>query len=221
LIERLPPGCRVTPEALVLPNGARVDLGFVPPDDQFSDIFRSSCRQPPTEEELAAVDGYAVNVLLSGEGGSLAAARTIMEAGAALVRAGAAGVFIDNSGLAHGGRLWLEMTEDGGPDALSFAFVAIARGKADVWTVGMHVLGLRDIVMKRADVEEGFDIVEVIRYLARGDKPVGDGHIIADLSGPRFQCCTEAGDPMLAGSPMHNPFGRYRLVSVGDIAESN
>jgi hypothetical protein len=221
LIERLPPGCRVTPEALVLPGGARVDLGFVPPDDQFSDIFRSSCRQPPTEEELAAVDGYAVNVLLSAAGGSLAAARTIMEAGAALVRAGAAGVFIDNSGLAHGGRLWLEMTEDGGPDALSFAFVAIVRGKADVWTVGMHVLGLRDVVMKRADVEEGFDIVEVIRYLARGDKPVGDGHIIADLSGPQFQCCAEAGDPMLADSPMHNPFGRYRLVSVGDIAESN
>ena len=51
------------------------------------------------------------------------------------------------------GRHWLEMTEDGGPDALSFAFVAIVRGKTEVWTMGMHVLGLRDVVMKRADVE--------------------------------------------------------------------
>ena len=48
--------------------------------------------------------------------------------------------------------------------------------------MGMHVLGLRDVVMKRQDIErEGFDIVEVIRYLSRGDKPIGDGHVIADL----------------------------------------
>ena len=133
-----------------------------------------------------------MNVFLSGPGGSLQAARTMMQAGAAMVRAGGAGVFIDNSALAHGGQHWLEMTEDGGPDALSFAFVAIVRGKAEVWTMGMHVLGLRDIVMKRADIEaDGFDIVEVIRYLSRGEKPVGDGHVLADLSGPRFQAFAE------------------------------
>lgn len=222
LIERLPDGCRVTPESLVLPNGARVGLDFMAADDQFPGIFRSSCRRPPTEEELAIADGYAVNVLLSGEGGSMDAARTMMEAGAAMVRAGGAGVFIDNSGLAHGGRLWLEMTEDGGPDALSFAFVAIVRDKEDIWTMGMHVLGLRDIVMKRADVEEeGFDIVEVIRYLAHGDKPVGDGHVIADLSGPRFQCRAEDAEARTSGTAMYNPFGRYRLVNLRDIATSN
>lgn len=221
LIERMPHGCRLSPDALILPDGARLELGFMQPDDQFPGIFRSSCRQPPTEEEQATVDDYAVNVLLSGKGGSIDAARTIMEAGAAMVRAGGAGVFIDNSGLAHGGKFWLEMTEDGSPDALSFAFAAIIRSKADIWTMGMHVLGLRDIVMKRADVEEGFDIVEVIRYLARGDKPVADGHVIADLSGPRFQCREETADARTVGSPMHNPFGRYRLVSLRDIAGNN
>ena len=66
-------------------------------------------------------------------------------------------------------KIGLHMTEDGGPDALSFAFVAIVGGKADVWTMGMHVLGLRDVVMKRQDIEgTGFDIVDVIRYLSRG-----------------------------------------------------
>src|SRR5271170_6048004 len=96
----------------------------------------------------------------SGPGGSMDAARTMMQAGAAMVRAGGAGVFIDNCGLAHGGQHWLEMTEDGGPDALSFAFVAIVRGRNDVYTIGMHVLGLRDVVMKRKDIDSGgFDIV--------------------------------------------------------------
>ena len=120
-----------------------------------------------------------------------------------MVRAGGAGVFIDNSALAHGGQNWLEMTEDGGPDALSFAFVAIVRGKTEVWTMGMHVLGLRDIVMKRADVEaDGFDIIEVIRYLARSEKPVDDGHVIADLDGPRFQA-SHAGQSGGAGGKSH------------------
>ena len=73
LIERLPDGCRVTPEMLILPDGARIELGFMGADDQFSGIFRSSCRRPATGEELAAVDGYTVNALLSGEGGSMEA----------------------------------------------------------------------------------------------------------------------------------------------------
>jgi hypothetical protein len=149
------------------------------------------------------------------------AARAMMRAGAAVVRAGGAGVFIDNSALAHGGQHWLEMTDDGGPDALSFAFVAVVSGRADVWTMGMHVLGLRDVVMKRADVEAGgFDIIEVIRYLSRGEKPIEDGHVLADLNGPRFQAFTQDNSERL-GTPMHNPFGRLKLVSLRTIAEAN
>ena len=222
LIQRLPAGCSLSPEALTLPDKTPIEFGAMPPDDQFAGIFRSSCRQPATEDELATVDGYTVNVFLTGPGGSMQAARTMMQAGAALVRAGGAGVFIDNSGLAHGGRHWLEMTEDGGPDALSFAFVAIVRGQAEVWTMGMHVLGLRDVVMKRADVEEGaYDIVEVIRYLSQSEKPIEDGHVIADLDGPRFRACTQDSPEELVASPMHNPLGRLKLVSMRDIAETN
>jgi hypothetical protein len=163
-----------------------------------------------------------VNVFLSGPGGSMEAARAMMRAGAAVVRAGGAGVFIDNSALAHGGRHWLEMTEDGGPDALSFAFVGIVQGRTEVRTMGMHVLGLRDVVMKRADADAGdFDLIEVIRYLCREEKPVGDGHLLADLNGPRFQVVTQGGDEELAGSPLYNPFGRLKLVSMRDVAETN
>jgi hypothetical protein len=222
LIQRLPAGCRLTGEELILPDGTQVGFGAMAADGQFAQIFRSSCRQPATEDELATVNGYTVNVLLSGPGGSMQAARTMMQAGAAVVRAGGAGVFIDNSTVAHGGGHWLEMTEDGGPDALSFAFVAIVRGQAEVWTMGMHVLGLRDVLMKRADFEvDGFDIIEVIRYLAQSEKPIDDRHVIADLGGPRFQAFTQTCAQELIGSPMHNPFGRLKLVSLRDIAESN
>jgi hypothetical protein len=114
------------------------------------------------------------------------------------------------------------MAEDGGPDALSFAFVAVVRGQTDVWTMGMHVLGLPDVVMNRADVEaDGLDIIEVIRYLCRGEKPVGDGHVFADLNGPRFQAFAQVSAEGPVASPMHNPFGRLKLVRLRDIAETN
>jgi hypothetical protein len=222
LLDGLPAGHRLSPETLTLPDGAAIDFGAAQADNQFAQIFRSSCRQPPTDDELRKVERYTVNVFLSGLGGSLDAARTMMRATSAMIQAGGAGVFIDNCGLAHGGQHWQAMTDDGSPDAVSFAFVSIVRGNIEVWTMGMHVLGLRDIVMKRSDIEiDGFDIVEVIRYLAQGEKPVNDGQIIADLSGPRFKTRYEESPAELARSPMHNPFGRLKLVSMRDIAETN
>jgi hypothetical protein len=149
-------------------------------------------------------------------------ARTMMQAGAAIVRAGGGGVFIDNSALAHGGGHWIELTEDGGTDAVSFAFVSIVRGEQEVWTMGMHVMGLADIVMRRADLDdEGDTIIEVIRYICQGDRPVADGHILADLDGPRFQAVATTSDEFDLDSSMYNPFGRLKLVSMKDIAENN
>jgi hypothetical protein len=88
--------------------------------------------------------------------------------------------------------------------------------------MGMHVMGLPDVLMSRADCDADEDaIIDVIRYLCHGDKPIGDGHILADEAGPRFQAVAANSDRLDAGSPMYNPFGRLKLVSVKDIAESN
>jgi hypothetical protein len=222
LVERMPAGFHLTPEALILPDGTQIAFTPMPPDDQFAEIFKSSCRRPATREELEIVDRYTVNVGLTGPGGSLQSALTMMQAGAAIVRAGGAGVFIDNSAVAHGGTQWIEMAEDGGSDAVSFAFVGIVRGREEVWTMGMHVMGLPDVLMRRKDCDEDEDaIIDVIRYLCRGDKPVRDGHVVADETGPRFQAVATAGSRFDVGSPMHNPFGRLKLVNIRDIAENN
>lgn len=222
LVERMPPGFKLTAEALILPDSTPIEFEPRQADGQFAQIFRSSCRQPATREELAVVDSYSVNFCLMGPGGSLESARWMMLAGAAIVRAGGAGVFIDNCALAHGGQNWIEMAEDGGPDALSFAFVSIVRGPHDVHTMGMHVLGLRDIVMKREDAEtDDFGIIDVIRYMSASTKPIEDGHVLANLNGPRFRASACESDKAVANSPMHNPFGRLKLVSMRDVADSN
>lgn len=221
LLERMPAGFCLTPETLVLPDGGEIELAAMPPDEQFAGIFRSSCRRPAAEEELAIVDRYTVNIGLSGPGGSLEAARAMMQAGAAIVRAGGAGVFIDNSALAHGGGDWVEMADDGGADAISFAFVSIVRGRREMWTMGMHVLGFPDLVIGRAD-GDAETMVEVVRYVSAGQKPIGDGHLLADdLGAVRFRVAAAADDRANVAGAMHNPFGCWRLTSLKEIAEGN
>jgi hypothetical protein len=221
LLERIPAGSRISAETLVLPDGGEFELAAIQRDEQFAEIFESSCRRPARDKELAIVGRYSVNIALSGPGGSLAAARAVMQAGAAIVQAGGAGVFIDNSALAHGGGDWIEMADDGSSDALSFAFVSIVAGEREISTMGMHVLGFPDLVMRRADGDDQ-TIVEVIRYVAAGEKPIGDGHLLADDRGvARFCVAATSRDERTLPHAMKNPFGRLRLTSFRDVAKSN
>ncbi len=223
LVERLPPGFRLTPETLCLPNGTTIEFIPLEPDDQFAEIFASSCRRPPTDDELSVVSRYTVNVGLTGDGGSLESALTMMQAGAAIVRAGGAGVFIDNSALAFGGRDWLELVDDGGPEAISFAFASIIRGSEEVYTMGMQVLGFPNLLMRSRDVDDRAEtVIEIIRYVCGGDRPIAVGDILADDQGqPRFRVIAKKDDGFEAQSPMHNPFGILKIVSSKSVAEDN
>ena len=82
----------------------------------------------------------------------------------------------------------------------------------------MHILGLRDVVLERVEFERGFDIFELTLSMVRGDKAIGDGHILAGANGRRFSCCTADGDPMTLSLPMRNPFGRLRLTKLQHAA---
>jgi hypothetical protein len=223
LVERLPSGFRLTPDALDLPNGAKIDFVPLAPDDQFAGIFESSCRRPATDDELATVARYTVNVGLNGPGGSLESALTMMQAGAAIVRAGGAGVFIDNCALAYGGRDWLELAADGGPEAISFAFASIVRGRDEVYTMGMQVMGFPNLRMRSREIDEQAEtVVEIVRYICCGGRPIGVGHVLADDQGrPRFQVVAKTDDEFEAQSPMHNPFGVLKIVGAKSLAEDN
>jgi hypothetical protein len=222
LVSRLPAGYRLTPEALILPDGKRVEFIPMPADGEFPRIFRSSCRRPLQDDEWAAVDRYSVNVGLIGPGGSLQAARTMMQAAAAIVRAGGAGVFIVNDAIAHGGGDWIDMTDDGSPDAISFAFVSIVRGRQETYTMGMHVLGFPDLLFRSSEVDdEGEAIVAILRYVCEGGRAIDVGHAFADERSLRFQAVDRTSDEFDAVTPMHNPFGRLKFVSVEGLAEQN
>jgi hypothetical protein len=146
----------------------------------------------------------------------------MMKAGAAIVQTGAAGVFIDNSMLAHGATLWTEMSNVCDIEAISFAFVGVIRGKTEVRTMGMNVLGKPDLTMSRQDFNDNTDsMIDLIRYVCSTEKPIGDRHIIAMEMGTQFQSRVVETDDAPVGSHLHNPFGRLQLVNLKAIGESN
>src|SRR5579859_2560212 len=82
LLVRMPQEFRLTPDTLLLPDGTKIEFNPLEPDEQFPQIFPSACRRPPTDDELAVLGRYTVNVALSGPGGSLKSALAMMQAAA-------------------------------------------------------------------------------------------------------------------------------------------
>ena len=64
-------------------------------------------------------------------------------------------------------------------------------------------------------------IIEIIRYVCGSGRAIGIGHLLADERGPRFQVVARTNDDFDAQGPMHNPFGRLKIVNAKDIAEGN
>lgn len=218
LIQALPEGFRLGPESLRMPDGTEVEFNPLPPDGQFPGIFKSSCRRAGRDDELAVVNRYTVNIALTGPGGSFEAALVMMQAAAAIVRAGAAGVFIDNSAVAHWGSDWIEMTEAGTPDAIMFAFVSVIRGHREIYTAGLHTLGFPDLLMypDRDCDEPGNSIMDLAMIM-----PISVGSVVADRNGVLYTGMSMTSDEFPVDSPVHNPYGRLKLVSTREIAAGN
>jgi hypothetical protein len=218
LARALPAGHRYATDRLLLPDGDAVDVIPLPPDDEFPQVFAGACRRRLTRRDRETVQRYGVNVCLAGPGGSLEAAIRMLQAGAAVVRAGGAGVFVDNSGRAHPSRDWLEFAEVSDDGSAYQAFVSLFAGKTDLWSVGMHVFGLCDAVIKRGGDDEAacFDLTSFLGYTLLPEVVIVDGDFAGDYEGspPRFVLRKETTTFPPAGSPLHNPYGRWRLESL-------
>jgi hypothetical protein len=216
LVERLPEGVRCTGEELVLADGERFEFNPLPADQEFPAIFAQSCPKLPTAQERADIEDFTVNICLTGPGGSLTAAKQIMAAGAAVLEAGGAGVFIDNCGLAHGASDWLTLLESADDGGAYWAFVATVRGDAEIYSMGMHILGCRDAIIPSTGDEE-FDrrtLHSFLGYTAFSGALLHDGDIVNDPTLPTFRVATQADDRVPSDAPMFNPYGRWKLATI-------
>jgi hypothetical protein len=211
--ERLPRGCRCNETGLVLADGTEFELHVLPADEEFPKIFAGSCPKTPTESECEQIENFKVNICLTGPGGSIEAAKKIMEAGAALITAGGAGVFVDNSGIAHGGNDWLQLQENADDGGVYWAFVIAARAEEEVYSIGMHILGFRDAIIPATGNHE-YDsrtLHSFLGFTAFSGAKLQDGEVVGDMVLPTFRVHEQADDRFPVDAPMFNPRGRWRL----------
>jgi hypothetical protein len=139
-----------------------------------------------------------------------------MAGAAAVMTAGGAGVFVDNSGIAHGATDWrtlLDSADDGG---VYWAFISTVRGEDELYSIGMHILGFRDAIIPSTGNDE-YDhraLHSFLGYTAFSGATIQDGELVGDVVLPTFRAHMQADERMPHDAPMFNPYGRWRLVAV-------
>ena len=214
--EHLPSGCCSTAEGLALADGSEFELHALPADEEFPGIFAGSCPKLPTESEREQIESYKVNVCLTGRGGSIEAATQLMTAAAAVLAAGGAGVFVDNSGIAHGATDWLILLSDAENGGVYWAFVSTVRSDDELYSVGMHILGFRDVIIPTTGNDE-YDyraLHSFLGFTAFSGAAIGDGDMVGDPVLPTYHAHMQPDDRFTASTPMFNQYGRWHLVPV-------
>jgi hypothetical protein len=156
---------------------------------------------------------YTLNSLVAINGGSMAAARQVLEIGAGLVEAGGIGVFVDNGLIAHSADDWLELTRNRqDPQAVFFGFVKLSRWRGHLVSQGMHVMGQRDGTVER---ETDLDALEdFLRATCAKEHKWSDGETFKDERGTKFTLHSAAypGGRLPPNHPTANPFGYWKLT---------
>ncbi len=188
--------------------------GASPPDDEIADIFADTGRL--SDEEVEAIRRHACKVHVSAPGGSVEAARAIMDVATALLHAGGTGVMVDSSTNAHSRRDWLDLSSDPQPGGLYWAYVAVIGSPHEIFSIGMHCLGMRDAELPDPPDRElgGFVIHNFLGYAYQSGVPVLDGDTLGDESAPRFRAVAYPCYRVKPGTPFYNPYGVWRLEPV-------
>jgi hypothetical protein len=212
LAQAIPSDCKLSGNSLVLADGSQVELYVRPRDSQFLDVFKFSSRTDPTGQESERLRNYHLQVCLVGPGGSIQSASAMMRSAIPILKAGGAGVFVDNSALSFGASHWCKMADFCDADALTFGFVNVVRNKQHTYTVGMQVFGKPDLIMPTKSAgHEGSTIIDLMLKIATSDHSFDEGHQM-DLPYARlFKVHKISDDKSPVGSPMQNPWGRLEF----------
>jgi hypothetical protein len=203
-------------ELVHVASGRRFAIDAADADGEIAGIFAETGRL--SREEIDAIASHVVKVFVSGPGGSLDAAREMMAAGSAMIKAGGTGVMVDNCGAAHSPKDWLALAGDKKLGGVYWAFVAVTGGNDEMFSTGMHCLGFRDAELPNPPSrDEGAYILHnFLGYSYQSGATILDGEAIGGPQGAEFRLrhipCTR----FPVGSPFHNPYGLWRLEPIED-----
>jgi len=191
-------------------EGVRLELEVCRPDSRMSNAFRSAGPHWAGTPEMEKIEKHTMVLYLVGDGGSRDRAKLFMKAAAGLIHAGALGVKVESAGVAFGPTEWLELAN--GIFTEHRAFVVYVTGE-EVYSCGMHNLGLRDAVVCADDSKDPVELIRTFtKYLLIEQPKTAAGHTFSVEQGaPKYRLSEEACTFYAPDSLFTNPYGIWRL----------
>jgi hypothetical protein len=195
-------------------DGWRCAVGGSPHDDEIAKIFSYDGRL--SRAEVKAVADHRSKVHLVGPGGSVKAARGMVDAATALVKLGAHGVMVDNSTATHSPTDWMALANDTQTGGMYWIFTALSGGPDEVWSSGQHCLGLRDAEMP-SPPDEQFAYLLVhnfLGYVYASGRTVHDGDVVDGPGRTIYRATQHPCTRLPPDTAFFNPYGIWRLERV-------
>lgn len=170
-----------------------------------------------TSVQFNAITEHTMVCELSGEAGSLVSATQIANAGAALIRAGGAAVYVESAGKSHSDIDWLRLCDSKKPSAMYEAFVIVINDDASLYSCGMHNLGLPDArVLTTSPSEETAKLLRAFnlyRLLQSPDLETGHTFSLTPES-TYYRIALLPCDNYEQDDLFFNPFGVWQLTPI-------
>lgn len=195
-----------------VPTRQAFELEFHAHDPRMAAAFRAAGPHWRDSPAMDAIGRHASVVYLIGPGGSKRNADALMIAAAALLDAGGLGVKVESSGLAHSPADWRALAADAPLFSAHRAYVLYITGP-QVYSCGMHNLGLRDAIVKSDNTAQSVELLRIFtRYLFIESPTLLAGQTFsADANAPVYRLNDDPGPEYGDNSLYANPYGCWRL----------
>ncbi|AMM94790.1 hypothetical protein UP17_21870 [Peribacillus simplex] len=175
------------------------------------ETFSYASKDALSERLLAEISEHTFTVYIIADTGNVT---DLIDAGAAILRAGGMAVKIETAGIAHSKEDWQKLHQS--PDILSvYAHFATIIGEEDYYcSFGMKAFGLPDAVtLNTMSPKEAASLLNTFNFYHLGERPLF-------TTGETFSIQQDAPDFILTGlqdfryeedHPFYNPFGLWNL----------
>ena len=190
-------------------------LDYTEQDPHMVKAFQAAGYHWTDTPEMAAIATHQSVVYLIGEGGSRENAEAMMLAAEAVLKAGGLGVKVESAGLAHSPDAWTDMCQNLELFSAHRALVVYITGP-EVYSCGMHNLGLRDAITTITDKQDAVDLLRVFTWYQFTESPdLRAGQTFSvDVEADIYRLREHEGIDYGEESLFNNPYGIWELEPV-------
>jgi hypothetical protein len=167
---------------------------------------------------LSKIGKHNYVIYISGSTGGVNEAHQMALTGAAVLKAGGLGIRIDTAGKAFEKEKWLKyVTNFAEPDLLEmFVSSGVIDERKNIFSRGMHNLGLKDTIISGMDFQQAVDLINVFGYYQIFDKPLILPNQIfqPDHKSPKYLISEQHDRLYDGGNLFSNPYGLWRLTRL-------